>query len=441
MDEHPISVESPNETHINPFDSDATLPIFVGRALELARLHQHLTDPANTHATVYLGRWRMGKTALLQHFDQFFDEHFIGIYIPLENVEFSDETHWLMDLMQAVQYYVKAQGYNPIANLNQADQENPDNLREWFKNVFLTDIYRVIRPQRRIALLLDDVQHLIHAVQDKKLPPDTFDYLHHLMGAQLGIALTLPVDNEDLIPQLAPLSQLTDVKRLHNLSKTEVVQLFSEMIPHITPDAPSLIYTLTGGDPYLVNRFGYHIYVHWENTSQAITIADIQKIRLKIQEEHHDDILAIWRSLSQNERLVLTALGDLYRQNPIRELTPKVIEAWLIDTDYPMDMMTINATIRSLDYREMITGRDGKVEFTGTLMRDWVIQHASISPTKQSTITDNNEGLPRQLWMILGVIVVIVIIILFAISQSVNDTSNGLSTPVPTVTLIPQNSN
>lgn len=438
MDDQPISAESSADTHLNPFDSDATLPAFIGREQALSRLHQHLTDPANTHATLYLGRWHIGKTALLQHFDQFFDDTFISVYIPLKNVEFRDDTRWILDLMQAIQYYVKSRGYHPTISLNDATSES-NNLREWFKGVFLEEVYRVIRPQRRIALLLDDTQVLIQAMQDKTLPDDTFAYLHSLMGSQFGIALTLPVDHEDLISQLAPLSRLTDVQRLHNLSQTDVITLLNQTLPNIDAEACNHIHDLIGGDPYLLNRFGYHTYTHWQNTTEMITAEDVTTIRTKVQVTEHDYMLTIWQSFSHNERLVMTALSDLFHENPIRALTPRLIETWLIDTDYPTDIMTVNATIRSLEYRELLSSQEGRISFNGMMMRDWMIQHASISPTKQTNINADAEGLPRQLWVILGIIVLIAVIILFAISQSDSGGGDGSDTPLPTVTLIPQN--
>jgi len=430
MSNAPITTEN----IANPFDKSGGVAPFSGRDTELSTLHQHLTDVKDTHATLYLGRWRIGKTALLRNFSGFFDDTFIGIYIPLSQVDFTDDKAWLLTLFQAVDYYIKQRGITQSKQFPSLPDDEDTDLQQWFKETFLPDTFHTIRPQRRLAILLDDVQFLIEAVDKGQLSDDTFAYLHSLMDAQLGIALTLPVDNENDVDKLAPLIISTQIRRLSNLTLDATKSLFRETLPTMEIASIERVFASTGGNPYVLQRFGYHLH---ETRDEAITQSErVQQIHSLLNREQHNYFLSIWKNLTQNERFVLTALSGLLYENPIQQITPITIEKWLVETEYLMDTTAINAVLRSLEYREIVQLKDGVIQFVATLMRDWIIEHAQINVNQTHT---ENQTPKRIVWVLVALFIIVLFGLLLIISESNTANDNSQESAPPTVTIVPPN--
>src|SRR5512145_448650 len=101
---------------VNPYQpaaeaADLAAVPFVGRQKAFERLYQQLTDPMKAETTVVLGRQSSGKTALLQHFDAFFDESFVTVYIPLRAMPLTSETVWLKDLARRITLEITAHNF------------------------------------------------------------------------------------------------------------------------------------------------------------------------------------------------------------------------------------------------------------------------------------------------------------------------------------------
>src|SRR5689334_15769233 len=78
--------------------NETLLAPFAGRQKAFEHLYQQLTDPASAGVSIILGRRDIGKTALLRHFPSYFDDTFVGVYLPLKNKSVSSESDWLNTL-------------------------------------------------------------------------------------------------------------------------------------------------------------------------------------------------------------------------------------------------------------------------------------------------------------------------------------------------------
>src|SRR5688572_14398601 len=161
---------TPNPYRPLPDKNDLSAP-FAGRQKAFEFLYQRLTDPAGTESSLIMGRQEGGKTALLQHFNRFFDETFVGVYIPLLEKRLNSETDWLQLLAHEATRALSERNYT-LSRLPEWDNTATDK-RDWFSTTYLPEILNIIRRQRRLVFLLDDANVLLDAIAAGKLPDDS----------------------------------------------------------------------------------------------------------------------------------------------------------------------------------------------------------------------------------------------------------------------------
>jgi hypothetical protein len=420
----------------NPYIPNAdngTLPPFAGRTRAFEYLYARLTDPTQADACLVIGREGLGKTALLQHFSQFFDETFVAVYIPLNAISLADEDRWLRKLTDGAGSALAARNYT----LSRLPEYEGGDVRTWITNSYFPELFHIIRRHRRLIFLLDDADALIDAVQNGRLPDDTFSYLHSLVEQfqPLGFVLTLDTQSEGDIARLSPLIGVENVFRLANLEKSDVQWLLTAP-PNgcysLTDEAVEAVYRATGGQPRLVERFGDHLFRRWEAEPDKtrLTQEDVKQVTPAVFKASEAELRAAWGETTRNERLALTAVSSLLYADPLTAVNPANIENWLVETDYPLDSTAIHAAIRGLEYREIVEQRADGIHLTSGLMQSWLLENGRLSETGEAAAKPN----PRLMWAALAVGLALVIALVLLASGGGAPPADD--SPEPTVTLV-----
>jgi putative ATPase len=398
---------------------------FAGRELLYARLQQHILDPANRHAIIYTGHEGMGKTALLQHFSSVFDDTMLSFYVSLEKMDLRDEENWLQHLIGESNQLLGVHNFSlsrvpslETEDIDEANEISEISLKDWMRDTYLTEILHIIRPHRRLVWLFDDAEYLLNA-SDEHL-----SYLHNLLEKhpQLAIVLTLDTEHEDKLSQLAPLVNPTTVERIHRLSYDESADLIRQYAPGAEDSSIKNIFEATGGHPRLLARFGQELQKRWTEQSDSQALEAAKKV---VYEASLEEFREIWLSLSRDERLVLTGIASLIYDDPLRQVMPKFIENWLIETDYPMDIVAISAALRSLDYRDIVSQHQNHgTQLVMALMQRWLLEHARLDDT------DNNSRgrVSVQLVVIVLLAIVLLIALFLLLPNPIISNSTGLAT-------------
>lgn len=449
----------------NPYHADygdeehlASAP-FAGRKAAFARLYQQLTDTSRQSALVVLGSRHAGKTALLHAFNAAFSETFVCAYVPLRETALDTETDFILGLAQAATAALMEQGYS----LNRlSDIEPPgDEPRLWFDTVFLPGVITTIRSPRQLVFLLDDADRLNPAIKGRLLPEDTFTFLHGIMQSnpEIGFALTLNTDSEHDIPTMQPLVTLNEIYRLTHLDDEETRWLLQEPPRgHYTvpDDCTAVIYKATGGAPALIQQFGYQLFRRWQvyPDLNVVTLDDVKSLTPKVYAYGEDDYRHLWSRLSLNERLVLTAISGLLYNDHLRRIDAGAIEGWLVETDYPMDVTSINASLRSLEYREVVMPTAAGLTLSAGMLQTWLLENARLNERANSLQAANagvmappatwshedDEPLRRRprLLSLLAIAAIIGVILAAVILVILSNTPIGetILNPQPTVTLL-----
>jgi len=328
-------------------------------------------------------------------------------------------------------------------SLNRLPKQNAEDqdMRRWMTTEYLPDMFAVIRG-RRLVWLLDDTGSLIQWAKDGKLPPDHFAYLDGLVTQfqNLGIIMAMDSRYEMQIPSMSPLVSVTDVYRLANLTSEETRALIQQPIQNeyrVNDEAATAIFEATAGQPRLVQRFGAALYDFHQVTDTPrtiLTLEDVKTVTSNVQKQSESDFQKMWDETGRNERLVLTAMTRLMVADPLTPVTITAISEWLIESDYPLDLTTINAAIRGLEYDELIDNTKAGIRLRSSLMQLWLLQHAELQ-----AVTTNAVTIPSRRRSLIAAAIVLVLIILaliFVVNQQPSANPSLGSTPQPTLTLI-----
>jgi hypothetical protein len=388
---------------VNPYHSTyasavglASAP-FAGRKEAFARLYSRLYDSVNTGAILFLGQKHIGKTALLLNTDSIFKETAVGIYISMRELQVQGEAQWLLALAQTITDTLIEAGFT-LSRLSQLDPlgEQP---RDWLEVTFLPQILGAVK--RKILILIDDADRLLALVRNGQLPADTFNYLYSIAKKyqDLHVALTLDSDYEDDIPAFAPLVMSTDVVRLSNLAPDETTWLLQAPVRGVysVPDeVAQAIHRAVGGAPGMVQHFGYELFRRWETYPElnVFTLEDVRALTPTLYLYNEGDYRALWESLSVNERLVLTAISDMAYTDPLGKIDASGIQHWLSETDFPLDVTAINATLRSLEYREILHPTPLGISLSASILQSWLLENARLGRRTASPGLTNAPATP-----------------------------------------------
>lgn len=434
------------EAATNPYqplpDSEAPPLVFAGRQAAFARLHQYLNDPVSDGALAYLG-WRLtGKTAFLRQCGAVFDDTLVGVYISLEDEPPQSEAVLISAIVRHTLSALARRDLTLSRLPEQPTYAEDAVLRDWLADSWFPAVWGVIRPHRQLVLLLDDAQLLVGAVRDQRLPPDTFAYWHGLLARQpqLKLVVAIAAEHEPDMLLMEPLADPARMLRLTHLAADEAARMLREPVDglYTVPDETvTEVQRLTGGQPRWMQRAAFHIFRRWESDPGQTTITPeaVKTLLPTIYVQSEEELSALWESLSDNERLLLTAISALDYENPLRPTSAEAITAWLAETDYPLDMTAVRAGLRGLDYRQIIQHQQGQVTLAAGLMRKWLLENAQLRPRSGQITSGQGLALDRRVLIVAGVALALIALLLVISLGSAPDT-NADRTPAPTVTLV-----
>lgn len=426
-----------DNSHSKPtYDTGAP---FVGRASVIQRLQQHMLDATDRHALLVVGRDGRGKSALLRYLATQREGQILAVQVPLDAGALRNEGSFIRRLIAVTNRLLAERDFTllRLPDIAEYDAPPPDtqrpemDLRTWFMTPYLDIVLQIIRPHRRLVWLFDDAGRLNDAIQSGDLPADMLEFLQQLLDSyrQLGYVLTTTSDDETAVTPFAPLVTDLNVLRLPRLTDDESRELIEGRLPTISADHAARLSREAGGDPRLLVRLCDQVSVAWQDTTDAEITAAIREV----YQISRPEFKAIWEELTANERLVLTAYIHRYHSAPDQPITPAALQNWLIETDYPLDTVTIQAALRSLEYQDIMTRDRDAIWLVTGLQRLWLLEHARLDTLN---LTGGRLTVSRSVVvaMIGGVLV---LVLLFAIiGQTIaprDDVLNG--DIVPTVTL------
>lgn len=385
---------------------------FYGREDALAFLKLHLSARRTAKALVVLGQRGMGKSALLQHVPLVVDERYPSVKIDAAALELDSVVALvatIVDQSRAMMNAIQASTYRLPDFPNITDPNV--NLLAWLADEYLSVVFSAIRRSRHLILMMDNVDAILAAMDAGSLPANFMDYWQALLDRyeQLHLLFSLDISNEERALQTPPMDDASLYYRLSNLSEADAKQVLTEPIRTyygFTEEALDYALALAGGHPYHLHSIGWLLYRRWEgerNRINIITLQDVIAIYPAALELAEDTIGPMWPFLRSNERLVLTSLLDINESANAEELRD-----WLLDTDFPLNVVQIGAAVRGLEYYGIVsTSDDGRYRVASKLQAEWLRRMNQI----ESSTSPENILPARRTWLPLLFLAAIVLVI------------------------------
>ncbi|MCU0480338.1 MAG: hypothetical protein MUE54_03905 [Anaerolineae bacterium] len=356
---------------------------------------------------VVIGRKAVGKTTFLHGLIETAPQNAIPIFMALQTVTIDDETHfWVMfsqHILDGLNWYG--------LSLSDVPMNEGESGYDWFVGGFLPMVTKVLR-QRYLLILWDDA----HRLMTDSLP-DIFIHLRGICSGYVQMVFALDTHHEDKMSQFMPFITTKHQYRLGNLSRLGCEIILRHHQPSIGNDMIDSIYAAAGGLPRLIGRY----------EDELGKYADIKALNHAVYVLSVDDFWGIWTSRTPDEQLVLTAIADLFYDDPLRPITTTTIAAWSAKSDYLLDETAINAALRGLLYDEIIQMSHNQIRVNGEHFRKWLLENAriggEITPKPASNIS---------LMLIIITLVIVGMVLVVILSVLGNNTDTTLI--IPTVT-------
>lgn len=416
----------------NPFDPTQPTPPFVGRESLIARVHQHLTGAPVTHALLIVGRRRGGRTTFLRALRARLDDSFIWVDLKLTpSVLASESAFWLM-LWEAGKQAAAARGLSVHRLPHWPDDKRASEQRAWLVERGLPELYQLIRPHRRMVITLDNAEPLADAVARGDLPPDFGEAIGLMFGPQLGMVLTAHLDAEARMKKLTPLIHPDFTLRLHALTVDGVAELLSYGRDGAEPGYAAALHRFTGGAPELTLRAA--ALVHDLSRGEYYRAEHLRAVLPDLLLWARPGLALLWENLSSDEQAVLVALAYLHFDQPDKPILAEKVEAWLADSEYPLDLTTIFSLLRRLDFVEIIDHAHRDVKIRSGVFEQWIRETVRRDHLRLSAPTISTAPIDPKIirYALIGLAAVLVIL-LVAIALSTPD--GGSRETVPTVVL------
>lgn len=417
-------------------EQSAAAAPFVGRQAALARLQQFLNAPTQGEALAISGQRKSGKTALIHHAASSLADHPLSVYMPLRPTSFNTEHEFWAHWMRRIEVTITERRF-AVERLPQIPDAGIE-LGQWIAANWLPELWSIIRPYRMLMPLLDDADVLINLVRRGLVSREFCSFFHDLLLAnpRMKVVLTVSAQEETNLSFLAPMVNLSDVIRLNHLTKEESALLLREPVRglyDLTDQSVSEIHKAMGGLPLLTQHSGYCLFEQWQQqkVNSPITTSEAKAIIPLVYDRVQGELDVYWQELTANERSVLNAIAQMIYENPIRAFDTAAIEAWLVDSESPIDATAINAAVRGLEYRELISAEQGGIKLTTGLMQKWLLENT----TRKAITLQSRPGF-RHLGLIVLAILVLTAVVVLIISLTRAPQPSNSPQPEPTVTLV-----
>lgn len=403
---------------------------FAGRQSVLALIKQHIVAAPRPVAFCLSGHEGIGKTRLLQAARIALGSEIISLYLPLADILQANATAWWALLADQTTEALSARGFN-TARVPQAPEAiDSDTWYAWLDEAYLPACTALIRSHRHLVWMMDDAAHLADALQSGQLPPSLpADMLGLLTRhSQLSVVLTIDAETENRLDELRPLASSELSNRILPLNLAESIELLEQVAPFADQNQREPIYHATGGQPALLRAYGESIMT--EGPGAAINLEAFNQRMLRQNETFFD---SRWQMLDINEQIVLRSIAQQNYLEPNSAIMPKDIETWLIDTDTPLDLTTIFASLRGLEFRSLIRQGPEGIEISIGLMQPWILERRrKLTDPVSSASVQRSRRMTVVAWA--AILLMALLLILFAAQTPVAPDSDPA--PPPTLTLM-----
>lgn len=368
---------------INPYQGYSGLPIygeqFIGRNHILSRIEQLVSTPGLMPVLVIYGHRRMGKSSVLKQLAYLQGAANAHVYIDMQITGADSEAELLLEFAELIYEQLTEKNSALMIKLPELDEDDYTSFRQGktaFKRLIATVLDAL--QGRRLLLAIDEFELIEDGIHKQYYDPRILQFLRALniqfthLSFIFGGLHTLEQMGKDY--QSAFFGQCEHIKISYftqSEARTLMTQPDLEFSLEYESEVVDEVFTLTGGQPYLLQRLCWELVNEWNNqfsdcvarqTDLPERMVKLSHLHACINEEFFTNadyyFSGVWQQLTENERLCLQQLMVSEQGMTRAELENQGV----VDLD---------ATSEQLFQHDMIV-IDQKIRFKSQLFRQWM---------------------------------------------------------------------
>lgn len=365
----------------NPYviGNPVTGSLFVGREDIMRRLEELWLPSQQVPSVVLYGQRRMGKSSILHNLEAILGDRAVIIDFNLQVMGIVNNTHELLYAL-AIEMYDGLPHPLPVTfqepQLSQFTQHNPYQS-------FLRFLKRLdsVRASRRFIITVDEFELLEQLIEANVVEQRLITFWRGLIQTYPWFVMVfagLHTLDEMRQDYWCPLFSSVTAIPVEPLSFSAVQQLMMQPSPDFEleydPAVIQKIFTLTHGQPYLVQLLGHTLVTCFNRVvfeqgairNKKITLQDLEMVINSSSFYRDGDayFMGIWRQVGsgqpEHQSKVLYCLCD--RPLAISELSDRT----------SLSVSILQSILSTLQNRGIVLKIDGRYTYTVPLMRGWI---------------------------------------------------------------------
>jgi hypothetical protein len=365
----------------NPYviGNPVTGHLFVGREDIMRRLEELWLPKQQVPSVVLYGQRRMGKSSILHNLRTILGDRALVVDFNLQVMGIVNSTHELLYAL-AIEMYDSLPQPLPDTfqepQLAQFTQQNPyQSFLRFLKHL------DSVRAGRRFLITVDEFELLEQLIETNVIEQRLIAFWRGLIQSYpwfVMIFAGLHTLDEMRQDYWCPLFSSVTAIPVEPLSFSAVQRLLTQpsldFELELDPAVIQSVFTLTNGQPYLVQLLGHTLVSYFNQTAfeqgilrdQRLTLRDLQTVIHSSRFYRDGDayFMGIWQQAEQGkpsvQSWILRCLCD--RPLSVSELADKT----------NLSVSTLQLTLSALQKRGIVVNADGRYTYAVKLMRGWV---------------------------------------------------------------------
>jgi hypothetical protein len=368
----------------NPYEGYSGLPVtghtFIGRRDILMQIETHWTGGDRLPPLILYGHRRMGKSSILRNLGHAMGTDTVLAYLDLQDAGWVDHTgQLLLDFAQAIHSQAAMAGLDAGAEPTEGDYTDLGTARRGLNALFAR-----LDPQmagRRLILAVDEFEILQQRIEDGRVDPGVLHYLRAKVSDYRWLGLVfagLHMLDEMGRDYRSAFYGAAEHIRVGYLSHDEAVQLITRPHPDFSleyaADLREKLYSLTHGQPYLLQRLCWELINRWNErflrdgaaTPRVIVLDELDSVLTRdffAAAGYYFD--GVWSNITEDERRLMRVIAG-------REEGAWTLDE-LITVTGESEVAIIEEALKLLRRHDAVLIEAGCVRFASELMRQWVV--------------------------------------------------------------------
>lgn len=371
---------------------------FFGREDVFDFIRQHLHQPHQDSVIVIYGQMRTGKTSILYQLAERLGDDYVCVLVDLQGKADPGIAHFLYSLALDIWRVLQSMGF-PISQPDLTGfSASPTTF---FEYEFLQQVCAAIG-NRRLLLMIDELNLLEDRVAAQKLEPEIFPFLRHLMQHVPSLSFIFCGSRklEEMAPRYWAIFNVAGYKKITFLEKSAARALIVEPVPLLKyePSAVQLILQLTAGHPFLVQAICWEIVEQCKSLNRRyVKESDVEGILPAVLDKRTSHFLATWDMLAEDERAMLVVLQAVATL-PTDSATLPSIASMLAQHQLGISPKDISAILDRLLAKDIVCTPDPSTfTYVMGLFKKWVTDRYSVALLEQQRALEFGERLIRPI--------------------------------------------